>query len=94
MPTLWFCASEVSRQENESAGVERIMNNEASGVNMYIFHRKGLFYPMEFSNDAVAIQNAECNLGTLKVTRVTPFSFDEGEVTIWENKRKGDLNVN
>jgi hypothetical protein len=36
-------------------------------MNIYIFHRADLFYPIELKNDDDARRNAECNPGTTKV---------------------------
>ena len=35
---------------------------------IYIFHREGMFYPLELGSDEEAVANAQCNPGTLKVT--------------------------
>lgn len=37
------------------------------GGNIYTFHRKDGFYPLQLNSDDEAIANAKCNPGTLKV---------------------------
>jgi hypothetical protein len=39
-------------------------------MNVYIFHRKEGFYPVELPNDKVALDCVPCNPGTTKIERV------------------------
>lgn len=48
---------------------------------IYTFFRENGFYPLEFSLDAIAMANAACNPGTIRVvneaTRVTIYKHTE-----------------
>jgi len=53
------------------------MKQEKKKLKVYIFYRANGFYPIELKDDKDAIENAECNAGTLKVT-------DMNGKIIWE----------
>lgn len=53
------------------------MKNKKRKTETYIFHREGMWYPVELYDDKDAVANALHNKGTLKVTNLI------GR-TIWE----------
>lgn len=49
----------------EKSELFKKLNRAYEGV--YIFFRDGEWYPIEFKNDKEAVENAECNPGTIRV---------------------------
>lgn len=52
-------------------------------MNIYIFHRADMFYPLELKDDADAKVNAECNPGTTMVENA------ETREVVWMPNEKG-----